>query len=103
MFAVIKTGGKQYRVQENDVIQIELLPGSAGETVVFNDVLMTGAESSVEVGAPRLKKVVEGKIVAHTKGPKLFIQKHRRRKNSKTRTGHRQPLTKVRITAIKDA
>lgn len=103
MFAVIKTGGKQYRVRENDVIEVELLDGAAGEPVVFEEVLMAGKEGIVEIGAPGLKKKVEGKILAQVKGPKLVIQKFRRRKNSKTRTGHRQRLTQVRITAIKDA
>lgn len=103
MFAVIKTSGKQYRVKENDVIEVDLLAGDVGASVTFPDVLMAGEGEKVQVGSPTLKKVVEGKIVAQVKGPKLFIQKFRRRKNSKTRTGHRQKLTKVRITAIKDA
>ncbi|MBI3794108.1 MAG: 50S ribosomal protein L21 [Nitrospinae bacterium] len=103
MFAVIKTGGKQYRVKENDVIFIELLEGKSGEPVFFNEVLMAGKGDDVETGKPDLKKVVEGTIVSQEKGPKLVIQKFRRRKNSKTRTGHRQLITKVRITAIKDA
>ncbi len=103
MFAVIKTGGKQYRVKENDIIEVELLEGITGAPVVFDEVLMAGQGDSVELGTPMLKKKVEGKIVAQCKGPKLFIQKFRRRKNSKTRTGHRQLLTKVQITAIKEA
>jgi large subunit ribosomal protein L21 len=103
MFAVIKTGGKQYRVKENDVIFVEKLNGKDGEPVFFNEVLMAGTDDKIETGTPDLKKVVEGTIIDQSKGPKLFIQKFRRRKNSKTRTGHRQLITKVRITAIKDA
>ena len=103
MFAVIKTGGKQYRVKKDDVIAVEKLEGNDGDPVAFKEVLMTGSGETVETGRPALNKVVEGKIIAQTKGPKLFIQKFRRRKNSRTRTGHRQLVTKVKITAIKDA
>ncbi len=103
MFAVIKTGGKQYRVEKDEIIAVEKLEGNDGDPVVFTEVLMAGSGDDVETGNPALKKVVEGKIIAQTKGPKLFIQKFRRRKNSKTRTGHRQLVTKVKITDIKDA
>jgi large subunit ribosomal protein L21 len=103
MFAVIKTGGKQYRVTANDIIAVEYLAGNDGDSVVFNEVLMTGKGDDIQTGKPTLKKVVQGTIVSQSKGPKLYIQKFRRRKNSKTRTGHRQLVTQVRITAIKDA
>jgi len=101
MFAVIKSGGKQYRVSGKDVIAIERLDGKVGDTVTFENVLMVGDEKNSEVGVPGLEKKVEGKIVAQAKGPKLLIQKHRRRKNSRKKTGHRQRLTKVEITSIK--
>jgi large subunit ribosomal protein L21 len=101
MFAVIKTGGKQYRVSGKDVIEVERLSGKVGDKVVFDQVLMVGDEKKTEVGAPSLEKKVEGKIVAQTKGPKIYIQKHLRRKNSRKRTGHRQYITKVEITSIK--
>ena len=101
MFAVIKSGGKQYRVSGKDVIEIERLDGEVGDKVTFDNVLMVGDAKSSEFGAPAVKTKVEGKIVAQTKGPKLYIQKHRRRKNSRKRTGHRQQLTKVEITSIK--
>jgi len=101
MFAVIKTGGKQYRVSGSDVIEVELLDGKVGDKVSFDNVLMVGDSKTSDVGAPELEKKVEGKIIAQAKGPKIFIQKHRRRKNSRTRTGHRQQLTKVEITSIK--
>jgi large subunit ribosomal protein L21 len=103
MFAVIKTGGKQYRVKKDDVVSIERLEGEEGTHVHFKEVLMAGTEGSIEMGHPTVKKVVEGTIVSQGKGPKLFIQKFRRRKNSKTRTGHRQLVTKVLITGIKNA
>ena len=101
MFAVIKTGGKQYRVSGKDVIEIERLDGEVGDTVTFDTVLMTGDAKTSEVGSPGVAIKVEGKIVAQGKGPKLYIQKFRRRKNSRTRTGHRQQVTKVEITSIK--
>ena len=101
MFAVIKTGGKQYRVSGSDVIEVERLDGKVGDTVMFDNVLMTGDAKTSEFGAPGLAIKVEGKIVAQAKGPKLYIQKHRRRKNSRTRTGHTQQRTKVEITSIK--
>ena len=101
MFAVIKTGGKQYRVSDNDVIEIERLDGNVGDKVEFDHVLMAGEGEKMEFGTPTVERKVEGEIVAQQKGPKIYIQKHRRRKNSRTRTGHRQTLTKVRITAIK--
>ncbi len=103
MFAVIKTGGKQYRVKENDLIDVELLTGAAGDSITFDTVLAAGEGEKMEIGAPTLKKKVVATIVAQKKGEKLYIQKFRRRKDSKTRTGHRQKLTSVRITAIKDA
>jgi len=103
MFAVIKTGGKQYRVSKDDVLEIELLDGNVGDTVSFNEVLAAGEGDSIEIGAPTVSKVVEGKIVAQTKGEKLLKMYHRRRKNSKKKTGHRQKYTMVQITEIKSA
>ncbi|GMT42869.1 MAG: 50S ribosomal protein L21 [bacterium] len=102
MFAVIKTGGKQYRVSGKDVIEVERLPGGVGEKVLFDRVLMTGDGKKTEIGNPTVDKVVEGKIIAQSKGTKIFIQKHLRRKNSRKKTGHRQLLTRIEITAIKN-
>jgi large subunit ribosomal protein L21 len=99
MFAVIKTGGKQYRVSETDVIEVELLEGADGDNVEFGEVLLLSDGKSAEVGAAGSK--VLGKIVAQGLGPKLIIQKHKRRKNSRTKTGHRQQVTFVEITSIK--
>jgi len=101
MFAVVKTGGKQYRVSEGDVITVEKIEGEAGSTVELSEVLMAGSGEKVEVGRPMLEgKSVTAKIVEQGKGPKLVILKHRRRKDSRTKTGHRQKLTQLEIVAI---
>jgi large subunit ribosomal protein L21 len=101
MYAVIKTGGKQYRVVENDVLEIEKVLGDAGATVEFTEVLLVGEGESVKVGKPSLSgaKVV-AELVEHTRGPKLIAFKKRRRKNSRRKKGHRQDLSRVRITSI---
>ncbi|SER23857.1 LSU ribosomal protein L21P [Faunimonas pinastri] len=103
MFAVIKTGGKQYRVAANDTIQIEKLPGEAGETVTFGEVLMLGGEQP-QVGAPLVQGAsVAAEIVEHKRGRKIIIFKKRRRQNSRRKNGHRQDYTIVRITGIAGA
>ncbi len=99
MFAVIKTGGKQYKVSESDVIEIEKLEGAEGDKVEFPEILLTSDGKSVGTGSVK----VEGKIVSQTKGPKIIIMKHRRRKNSRRKTGHRQSYTLVEITSITKA
>ena len=102
MFAVIKTGGKQYRVAANDKITIMRLDGEAGETVTFADVLMLANGEDVKVGAPLVAGAsVVGEIVEQDRGPKVIAFKKRRRKNSKRKRGHRQDLTIVRITEIR--
>jgi len=100
MFAVIKTGGKQYRVAADDVIEVERLQGESGETLNF-DVLMVGAGDDVKIGTPTVSgaKVV-GELVEQSRGPRLIAFKKRRRKKSYSRRGHRQDLSKVRITEI---
>jgi large subunit ribosomal protein L21 len=101
MFAVIKTGGKQYRVAANEQITVRHLAGEAGEKVTFGDVLMMGEGDDVKVGAPLLSGAsVVGEIVEQARGPKVIAFKKRRRKNSKRKRGHRQDLTVVRITGI---
>lgn len=101
MYAVIKTGGKQYRVAADDVLNIERLDGEAGAKIEFADVLMVGDGTDVKVGAPNVAgaKVV-AEVVEQTRGPKLIAFKKRRRKNSRRKRGHRQDLTTVRITEI---
>ncbi|MDB5558322.1 MAG: ribosomal protein [Enterovirga sp.] len=98
MFAVIKTGGKQYRVAANDVIQVATLAGEAGSEVTFDQVLTLSHSGGVEVGAPAVAgATVAGTIVEHTRGPKVIAFKKRRRQNSRRKRGHRQDLTVVRI------
>lgn len=101
MFAVIKTGGKQYRVSRDDVITVEKLPGEAGTTVEFAEVLMVGGTGETRIGAPFVPGAkVAGELVEHMRGPKLIAFKKRRRKNSRRKRGHRQHLVRVRITEI---
>jgi large subunit ribosomal protein L21 len=101
MYAVIKTGGKQYRVAADDTLKIEKLSGAAGDTVEFADVLMVGNGDSIEVGAPFVAgATVAAEIVGQVRGPKIIIFKKRRRKHYRRRNGHRQDLTHVRITEI---
>ena len=100
MFAVIKTGGKQYRVAANDRLQLEKLPGEQGATVTFSDVLMLGGDAP-QVGAPTVAGAsVTAEIVEHKRGRKIIIFKKRRRQNSRRKNGHRQEFTIVRITDI---
>jgi large subunit ribosomal protein L21 len=95
MFAVIKTGGKQYRVSKDDVFAVEKILGETGETVVFDHVLMLGAE----VGAPRIDGAqVTGTVVRQFRDDTVIIFKKRRRKHYRRRNGHRQYLTLVKIT-----
>lgn len=101
MFAVIKTGGKQYKVAENDVISVATLAGEPGDVVAFDHVLMLTSDKETQVGGPTLSGVsVAGEIVEHGRGPKVIAFKKRRRKNSRRKRGHRQDLTIVRITDI---
>jgi large subunit ribosomal protein L21 len=100
MFAVIKTGGLQYRVAANDVITVGKLAGEPGEIVELGTVLMVGGDT-VMVGVPSVEgATVAGEIVSQTRGDKVIAFKKRRRKNSKRKRGHRQELTVVRITEI---
>ncbi|MBJ3775045.1 50S ribosomal protein L21 [Acuticoccus sp. 2012] len=101
MFAVIKTGGKQYKVSPGDELTVETVAGAAGDAVSFSEVLMVGEGESATVGAPIVSgATVLGEIVDQVRGKKIIIFKKRRRQNSRRRNGHRQPLTRVRITEI---
>jgi large subunit ribosomal protein L21 len=102
MFAVIRTGGKQHRVAENDHIVIERLAGEPGDLIAFDQILMLatdGEEPLIGAAVPSEARVF-GRVLAQTRGPKLIIFKKRRRKNSRRTRGHRQDLTEVRISAI---
>ena len=101
MYAVIKTGGKQYRVQKGDVIAVELLPGNEGDEVKFNDVLLMSDGTKTQVGEPSLKGVsVVGKMLGVLQGPKLTSVKYKKRKNQRRKWGHRQDYAQVEITQI---
>ena len=100
MYAVIVTGGKQYRVSQGDVIYVEKLDQEIDSKVSF-DVLMLGSGDSVEVGSPTLAGAkVEGKAVKQVKGQKIVVYKYKAKKNERKKQGHRQPYTKVEITAV---
>ncbi len=100
MFAVIKTGGKQYRVQEGDVIYVEKMNAEVDATVNF-DVLLCGEGDAVTVGTPVVEgATVEGKVLAQGKGDKIVVFKFKAKKGYRKTTGHRQPFTKVEITKI---
>jgi large subunit ribosomal protein L21 len=104
MYAVIKTGGKQYRVAQNDVLKIERVAGEAGGNIEFTEVLMVGTGDSVKVGMPTVAGAkVTAELVEQSRGPKLIAFKKRRRKNSRRKKGHRQDLSTVRITSISGA
>ncbi len=100
MFAVIKTGGKQYRVAKGDTIVVEKLDGKACGAITFKDVLMTGEGAKLKLGKDLAGVTVTGKLVETKKGEKVSVFKKRRRKNSKRTRGHRQWLTMVKITDI---
>jgi large subunit ribosomal protein L21 len=100
MYAVIKTGGKQYRVAANDVLTVEKVAGDAGATVEFADVLMLGGEAP-KIGTPGVAGAkVTAEIVEQGRAPKVIAFKKRRRKNSRRKRGHRQQQTTVRIKDI---
>jgi large subunit ribosomal protein L21 len=101
MFAIIKTGGKQYKVAANQVIEVERLDGDAGAKVAFDDVLLIGDGEAVMLGAPTVAGAsVTGEVVKQARGAKVYAFKKRRRQNSKRIRGHRQHLTQVRIVEI---
>ena len=106
MYAVIKTGGKQYRVAPGDRLRVEKLPGNVGDSVTFPEVLLISSVGSdaAKIGQPLvLGATVEGKITGQDRAKKLIIFKFRRRKNYRRKAGHRQPFTALEITGIKGA
>ena len=101
MYAVIKTGGKQYRVAKGDKLRIEKLPAAVGETVTFGEVLLIGGES-ITLGKPLVAGAkVEAKVVGQDRAKKIIVFKFRRRKNYRRKNGHRQPFTALEITGVK--
>jgi len=101
MYAVISTGGKQYRLEQGDLIEVESLKGEVGDKVVFDQVLVLGDENTADFGKPSIEGAqVIGKIVEHGKGSKVTVFKFKRRKMHRKRTGHRQLFTAVKIESI---
>ena len=101
MYAVIVTGGKQYKVSEGDTLFVEKLEVEEGSSVTFDKVLMAGEGDDVKVGAPTLDgATVEAKVVKNGKAKKIYVFKMKRKKNERTKKGHRQPYTKIEITKI---
>jgi large subunit ribosomal protein L21 len=101
MYAVVKTGGKEYRVSKGDLIRIEKLEGKVGDQVELKDVLMVSQEGQVQFGTPHLTHVViKGKIVQESKGKKVLTYKMKRRKNYRRFKGHRQPYTYLEVNDI---
>ncbi len=101
MYAVIRTGGKQYRVQEGDVLNVEKLDAQEGSTVTFDEVLALSTNDGFKVGTPVVEgAAVEAKVVGHGKGKKIIVFKYKPKKNYRRTQGHRQPYTKVQITRI---
>ena len=102
MYAVIATGGKQYKVTKGETLRVEKLDGEEGSTVELDKVLMVADGDKVEVGTPTLGKAsVSAKIMAHGRGEKVEIIKFRRRKHSRSQAGHRQSYTEIEVTDIK--
>jgi large subunit ribosomal protein L21 len=100
MYAVIKTGGKQYRVSEGQLLRVEKLAGSAGDKITFSEVLLVGGDTP-KIGRPLVQgAAVAAEITAQDRGKKLIVFKFRRRKNYRRKNGHRQPYTELKITGI---
>ena len=101
MYAVIKTGGKQYRVQQGDVIFVEKIDAQADEAVTFDEVLLVGNDGETKIGTPVVEGAkVEGKVLAQVKSKKIVVYKYKAKKNERKKQGHRQPYTKVEILSI---
>jgi large subunit ribosomal protein L21 len=99
-YAIFKTGGKQYRVAAGDVIEVEKLAGEAGAEITFSEVLFHGEGSNIKAGSALQGAKVVGEVVAQFRGPKLLNYKYKRRKGYHRTVGHRQSLTRVKITSI---
>ena len=101
MYAIVKTGGKQYKVAAGDLLNVEKLEAEEGSAVTFDQVLMVGEGAEVKVGAPTVEgAAVEAKVIKNGKAKKIIVFKMKRKKNYRRKKGHRQPFTKVEITKI---
>lgn len=100
--AIIRTGGKQYRVAPGEVLRVEKLEGDVGSKIEFDDVLLVGDGDGVKIGAPLVKGAkVSAEIQKHGRGKKVIVYKFRRRKQYRRKNGHRQPFTEIKVTGIK--
>ncbi len=102
MYAVIESGGKQHRVEEGEVLKLEKLDASTGDSINFDKVLMIGEGAGVKIGKPYVEGSVTAEVISHGRGDKVSIIKFRRRKHSMKRQGHRQWFTEVKITGISE-
>jgi large subunit ribosomal protein L21 len=101
MYAVIVTGGKQYKVSEGDVVFVEKLPVEAGETITFDNVQLVSANGELKIGTPYVEGAkVTASVVKNGKSKKIYVFKYKAKKNEKKKIGHRQPYTKVQIQTI---
>lgn len=101
MFAVIRTGGKQYKVAEGDVVQVEKLDGAVGSKLQINEVMMVTGNGTAKIGAPFVAGAkIEAEIISQERGPKIIVFKKKRRQNYRRKNNHRQDYTILRITAI---
>ena len=101
MYAVIRTGGKQYRVYEGDILNVEKLDVQEGATVEFDEVLALSGDDGLKVGTPVLEGAkVDAQVLKHGKGKKIIVFKYKPKKNYRKKQGHRQPYTQIRITRI---
>lgn len=101
MYAIIKTGGKQYRVSEGDVISVEKLDVASSEKVVFDEILVVSKDGELQIGAPVVSGAkVEGTVIQHGKEKKVMVFKYKPKKDYRKKQGHRQPFTRVKIEKI---
>ena len=100
MYAIVKTGGKQYKVAVGDVVEVEKVAGAAGDSLTLPALLVVDGDSVTSTPDALSKVTVSGELLAHTKGPKISIMKYKNKTGYKARMGHRQSLTQLRVTAI---
>lgn len=99
--AIIRTGGKQYRVEPGTVLKVEKLSHEVGSTITIDDVLLVGSGADVKIGTPKVAgAAVKAEVVSHGRGPKLIVYKYRKRQSSRRKKGHRQDYTELKIVGI---
>lgn len=101
MYAIIKTGGKQYKVEEGETVDVEKLDAEAGDAVEFEEIKAVSTEDGLEVGAPNVEgATVTGEVVKNDKGEKIIVYKYKPKENYRIKQGHRQPYTRVKINSV---